>query len=112
VSRLVRVSPSPLDGSEAARRGYLVRGTITPVFISAHALAPEDAIDFSPRNPREARAWETLKRAGLVRQAGGKWWLDIVAYQARERARSRAAVPWLIGGSLAAAAAATLFYQG
>jgi hypothetical protein len=36
----------------------------------------------------------------------------MVAYQADAEARSRAAAPWLIGGSVAVAAMATMFFRG
>ena len=111
---LVRLSPPPGPGRGPAptRRGHLVRGPIAPVFVERGALAPEDAIDFAPATPREARAFAALRDARVVRRAGAGWWLDIVAYRAREEARSRAVLPWLIIGSLAISALATSAYVG
>lgn len=112
MTKLVRVDAKPLAPKPSGRRGYLIRGAIAPVFVERDALAPQDAIMFTPADGREARAFAAMRRAGVIRAAGTAWWLDIVAYQARAEARSRAAVPWLIGGAVALAAFAMLFYRG
>lgn len=108
MTKLIRTDTAPPP--RPTRRGYLVRGPIAPVFVERGALSPADAILFIPSTPREARAFQALRRSGAVRQAGGNWWLDIVAYQADADARSRRAVPWLIGGSVLIALLAMLFY--
>jgi hypothetical protein len=117
MAELVRIDPPGRKPPRASplppgRRGYLVRGTIAPVFVERHALAPQDAIGFAPRSPREAKAFAAMKARGVVRAAGSGWWLDMVAYQADAEARSRTAVPWLIGASIAVATMATMFFRG
>ncbi|PAX09731.1 hypothetical protein [Sphingomonas lenta] len=110
MTNLIRTdTPAPRS---PLRQGYLVRGSIAPVFVERGALSPTDAIAFKPSSPREAKAFAALLRSGAMRQAGGNWWLDIVAYQANANARSRAAIPWLIGGAVLIALAAMLFYRG
>jgi hypothetical protein len=78
MAELVRIDPPGRKPPRASpplpppsRRGYLVRGTIAPVFVERHALAPEDAIDFAPRSPQEAKAFAAMKARGVVRAAGG-----------------------------------------
>ena len=110
MSNLIRTdAPRPTPPS---RRGYLVRGPIAPIFVERGALAPADAITYSPANLSEAKLFERMKRAGVIRAAGGGWWLDMVAYQAQAEARSRRAIPYLIIGSILAALLLTLLYQG
>lgn len=110
MSNLIRTD-TPRAGPPG-RRGYLVRGQIAPLFVEQGALAPPDAITYSPTTSGEARVFEKMKQAGVIRAAGGKWWLDIVAYQARDETRSRRAIPYLIIGSILAALLLTLFYRG
>lgn len=107
-NRLARLSPQP---PPLGRQGYLVRGAIAPVFVERGALAPEEAIYFAPGTATAAE-WERLRDSGAIRQAGGRWWLDIVAYQASAQARSRAALPWIVAGALLVAALAMLLYRG
>lgn len=110
MGNLVKTEPARLRPQ--GRAGYLVRGPIAPVFVERGALSPEDAIPFQPRDRSGVRAFATLAEAGVLRRVGDGWWLDIVAYQAHADARSRAAVPYLIAGSVAIALAATWFYVG
>ena len=80
--------------------------------LAAHALAPEDAIEFAP-DPRDAAAFEKLRAAGIVREVpGGRFWFDLVAYHLREQARSRAWCRWALGLAVLIAAIAVLFYRG
>jgi hypothetical protein len=89
-----------------------VRGRIAEAMLAAHALAPEDAIDFTP-DPRDAADFATLRAAGIVRDVpGGRFWFDLVAYHLREQARSRVAVMWTLGLAVTIAAVAMLFYRG
>lgn len=108
--RLARVD-RPGSRPPPRRQGYLVRGSIPPAFVEAGALSPADAIPFTP-DPSHSREWERLRRDRAIRQADGGWWLDIVAYQAAARARSRAALPWLVLGAVLIALLATSFYRG
>lgn len=110
MTNLLRVSP-PAPSTAPGRRGYLVRGTIPPVFVERGALAPEQAIAFTPA-AGQTREWERLRGIGAIRQTGANWWLDIVAYHAAANARSRAALPWLVLGAVLIAAIAVSFYRG
>jgi hypothetical protein len=106
VSRLIRTDvPVP-----PPRRGYLVSGPVAPVFVERGALAPEHAVEFTPL-AHQRRAFAAMRDAGMIRQAGGRWWLDMVAYEQRRAARTRAWVPVAIVLSVAAAGVATLFYS-
>jgi hypothetical protein len=93
------------------RVGYRVRGRVLPRFVEAGAVAPADAIAFVPE-ARDAAAFAQLRAAGVIRGRDGAWWFDAVAWASAEEARSRRAVPYLIGGAVVAAALLTLFYQG
>ncbi|MBS0479039.1 MAG: hypothetical protein JSR79_07055 [Proteobacteria bacterium] len=88
-----------------------VRGRIAEAMLAAHAIAPEDAIDFAP-DPRDAAEFAKLRAAGIVREVpGGRFWFDLVAYHLREQARSRVAVMWTLGLAVTIAAVAVLFYR-
>lgn len=109
--RLTGVTPPP--GPPPLPPGALrVRGRIAEAMLAAHALAPEDAIDFAP-DPRDVAQFTKLRAAGIIREVpGGRVWFDLVAYHLRERARSRAAVIWTLGLAVTVAALAMLFYRG
>lgn len=82
-----------------------VRGRIAATMLAAHALAPEDAIEFSP-GQRDRTAFAKLRAAGIVRGVSGeRFWFDLVAYHLRERRRTRAWARWgaaiaLIGAAI------------
>ncbi|WP_375396947.1 hypothetical protein [uncultured Sphingomonas sp.] len=106
--RLTGGTPPPVPS--VIHAGALrVRGRVAERFLAGHALAPEDAIDFTP-DPADRAAFDRLRALGVVRQAGGRWWFDLVAYHLRQRARSRAAVLWSIGLALSLAGLAMLLY--
>lgn len=109
--RLTGTTPPP--GPPRLPPGALrVRGRIAAAMLAAHAIAPEDAIDYTPE-PRDAAAFDRLRATGIVRDVpDGRVWFDLVAYHLRERARSRVAVMWGIGIALVGAAIAVLFYRG
>lgn len=89
-----------------------VRGRIAEAMLAAHALAPEDAIEFTP-DPRDAAAFEKLRAAGIVREVpGGRFWFDLVAYHLRERQRSQHMVPLALGVAVLIAVVAVFFYRG
>lgn len=102
-------APQPARYPPGALR---VRGRIAEAMLAAHALAPEDAIEFAP-DPRDAAHFVTLRAAGIVREVpGGRFWFDLVAHHLREQARSRVAVMWSLGLAVMIAVAAVLFYRG
>jgi len=94
----------------AARR---VRGPVAGHFLAHHALSPEDAIDFVPKDKVELWWFERFRRIGALREAApGRWWFDLVAYHLDAQAFSRRWVPIAIIMSVAIAAVAMLFYSG
>jgi hypothetical protein len=109
--RLTGTTPPPAPPPIPA--GALrVRGRIAEAMLAANALAPEDAIDFTP-NPRDAAAFAKLREAGIIREVpGGRFWFDLVAYHLRERALSRSRAIWGFGLAMIVAAFAMLFYRG
>jgi len=89
-----------------------VRGRIATAMLALHALSPEDAVGFTPE-PREAREFDRLRAAGIVREVpGGRYWYDLVAYHVRDRARSRTAMAWTVAIAVTLAALLPLFYRG
>lgn len=89
-----------------------VRGRIATAMLAAHALAPEDAIEFTP-DPGDKAAFDTMRANGIIREVSGKrFWFDLVAYHLRERDRSRQMVPWAIGVAVVIAAITVMFYRG
>jgi len=102
-------APAPVRWPPGALR---VRGRIAEAMLAAHALAPEDAIDFTP-DPRDAAAFAAMRADGVVREvAGGRFWFDLVAYHLREQARGRVRAMWGFGLALVVATIAVLFYRG
>lgn len=94
----------------AARR---VRGPVAGHFLAHHALAPEDAIDFVPKDRIERWWFERFLQRGVLREvAPGRYWFDLVAYHLDAQALSRRWVPIAIAMSVAIAAIAMLFYRG
>ncbi|HEX4695517.1 hypothetical protein [Sphingomonas sp.] len=87
-----------------------VRGRIAKAMLAAHALAPEDAIAFTP-DPRDTAAFARMRATGVVREVpGGRFWFDLVAYHLRERARSRVLTMWGLPLALLAAVVIVMFY--
>ena len=89
-----------------------VRGRIATAMLAAHALTPEDAIDFLP-DPRDAAAFARMRAEGIVREVpGGRVWFDLAAYHLRGQALAKVRAMWGFGVALIAAAVAVLFYRG
>ncbi len=108
--RLTGTTPSP-QPPRLPPGALRVRGRIAEAMLAAHALAPEDAIEFTP-DLRDAEAFAKLRAAGIVRDVpGGRVWFDLVAYHLREQARSRAAVVWAFGLAVIVAAFTLLLYR-
>ena len=108
MTRLTRVEP---QGS--VRESYLVRGSIAPRFVAAHAVTAGDAIAFVPADAREAKALAAMLSDGSIRVAApGRFWFDMTAYEAAAAARRARRVPVLLMVALLVAAVALLFYRG
>ncbi|MBN8808537.1 MAG: hypothetical protein J0I47_09955 [Sphingomonas sp.] len=109
--RLTGIGPTPVPPPIPAA-ALRVRGRIALAMLARHALAPEDAIEFTPA-PADVAALAKLRAAGVVRAVpDGRLWLDLVAYHARERRRSRTATIWAFGLAMMIVVVAVLFYRG
>lgn len=94
----------------AARR---VRGPVAGQFLARHALSPEDAIDYVPKDRVERWWFDRFRRIGVLREVSpGRYWFDLIAYHRDAQTFSQRWVPIAIGVSLAIAAVAMLFYRG
>ena len=94
----------------AARR---VRGPVAAHFLALHALAPEDAIDFVPKDRIEHWWFDRFCRRGVLRAVSpGRYWFDLLAYHRDAEAFSKRWIPIAIGVSLSIVAVAMLFYRG
>ena len=94
----------------AARR---VRGPVAGHFLAHHALAPEDAIDFAPKDRVERWWFDRFRQRGVLREvAPGRYWFDLVAYHLDAQAFSRRWVPIAMVVSVVIALVAMLFYRG
>ena len=99
--------------SDAHLRPHRVRGAIAPFFMDRHAIGPDDAIDFAPRNPAEEKALAALVADGVVRATPArKLWFDLDRYAALEARRAQRRAVVAIAASLVIAVIATLFYRG
>ena len=59
-------------------------------FFSHDAVRPDRAVPFDPGNGIERRQFDLLLRRGVVHETdGGKYWLDVVAYDVDLRERHR-----------------------
>lgn len=95
------------------RTRFLVRGSIAPRFVDAHALSVEDAMPFVPAGTREARQFATMVRDGSIRMPrAGRFYFDIDAYEAATEARRRRMLPVLVIVPLLIALVAALSYVG
>lgn len=101
------------DAQGAVRDRYLVRGTIAPRFVEAHAVTAEDAIVFEPANAGEAKAFAAMIADGSIRMPRtGRFYFDMIAYEAAADARRARRVPVLVLVALLIAAVAVMFYRG
>jgi hypothetical protein len=59
-------------------------------FFGNDAVRPDRAVAFDPDNGIERRQFERMVARGIIREeSGGKYWLDVVAYDFDLRARHR-----------------------
>ena len=106
-----RLTREPSRGT--VRDRYLVRGSIAPHFVAAHAVTADDAIAFTPRDAREARAFAAMIADGSIRMpAAGRFWFDMDAYETAAAARRTRRVPVLVLVALLIAGVAVVFYRG
>jgi len=107
MSRLTR---EPARGT--VRDRYLVRGSIAPQFVEAHAVTADDAIAFTPADAREAKAFAAMIADGSIRMpAKGRFYFDMEAYEAAAAVRRAKSVPVMLIVALLIAAVALVFYR-
>jgi hypothetical protein len=81
--------------------------------MAKHALSPEDAASYTPAPGLETRIWRYLAATGVVRAAGGKWWVSQAALADYDRRRTAAAMVLSIGlGGPVAFGLMAWFYWG
>lgn len=96
-----------------ALRPHRIRGVIPALFLPRHAIAPDDAIAFLSRDPREQGAFDRLRADGIVREtAQGRFYFDLDAHYATIERRRRLVVPIAIIASVLIAWIATRFFRG
>ncbi len=96
-----------------ALRPHRIRGVIPALFLARHAIAPDDAIAFQPRDAPEQAAFDQLRANGIVREtAPGDFYFDLGAHYAAVERRRRLAVPIAIIVSVLIAWIATQFFRG
>ena len=96
-----------------ALRPHRIRGVIPALFLARHAIAPDDAIVFQPRDASEQAACDWLRANSIVCEtASGHFYFDLDAHYAAVERRRRLAVPIAIIVSVLIAWIATRFFRG
>ena len=96
-----------------AFRPHRIRGVVPALFLARHAIEPDDAIAFLPRDPRAQADFDRLRARGIVRQtAPGNFYYDLDAHYAAIERRRRFVVPIAILASILIAWIATRFFRG
>ena len=91
----------------------LARHRVRAHFAALHAVTPDDAIEYRPASPNELRAFEKLRRAGVIRDAApGHHWLDLDRMGGAERKMSPAKVAGAVALSVVMAVLLLLLYRG
>ena len=94
-------------------RPHRIRGDIPALFLARHAIGPDDAIAFLPRDSREQATFDRLRANGIVREtASGHFYFDLDAHYAAVERRRGLAVPIAIIVSVLIAWIATRFFRG
>lgn len=69
------------------------RRRLARLFMSQHALSPEDAIPFVPTTPADQKVFDRLVDGGIICDAGRRrYFLNLVAYDAYIERRRRLSV--------------------
>ena len=96
-----------------ALRPHRIRGVVPALFLVRHAIGPDDAIAFQPRDAPEQATFDRLRANGIVREtASRRFYFDLDAYYAAVERRRRLAVPIAIIVSVLIAWIATRFFRG
>lgn len=94
-------------------RPHRIRGVVPALFLARHAIGPDDAIAFLPRDPGEQADFDRLRARGIVRQTAlGNFYYDLDAHYAAIERRRRFVVPVAIVVSILIAWIATWFFRG
>lgn len=96
-----------------ALRPHRIRGIIPALFLARHAIGPDDAIAFLPRDAREQATFDRLRANGVVFETAlGRFYFDLDAHYAAIGRRRRLVVPIAIIVSVLIAWIATRFFRG
>ena len=96
-----------------ALRPHRIRGVIPALFLARHAIGPDDAIAFLPRDPKEQGTFDRLRANGIVRETvPGRFYFNLDALYAAIEWRRRLVVPIAIIVSVVIAWIATRFFRG
>ncbi len=96
-----------------ALRPHRIRGVVPALFLARHAIGPDDAIAFLPRDARERATFDRLRANRIVRETvAGRFYFDLDAHYAAIARRRRLAVPIAIIVSVLIAWIATRFFRG
>lgn len=109
---LIGVMPGPAQrGPPPIHPAMLrTRSRICRAMIAAHALAPEQAIQFNP-GPSDVAELMRLRKAGVMRETiAGHYWCDLVANFQREQQTARVRAMWGFGIALTLAALVMTLY--
>ncbi|MGC6401014.1 hypothetical protein ACNI3Q_10580 [Sphingomonas sp. FW199] len=106
-----------MSNSDPIRAGIVnaaatARHRVRAHFMALHAITPDDAIEYRPPGPRELKEFQTLVRAGVIRQtAPGHYWLDMDRLGAELKRRELNKVPIAIALSLLVAVGVLFLYR-
>lgn len=94
-------------------RPHRICGVVPALFLARHAIGPNDAIAFLPRDPAEQADFDRLRARGIVRQTvPGNFYYDLDAHYVAIERRRRFVVPVAIVVSILIAWIATWFFRG
>ena len=80
-------SPAPVIVAAAVGRA---RRQVIAHFLVQHAITPGDAVAFVPEKRLMRKQFEQMLRHGIIHDAGGgRYWLDLPAYNAEHARRHR-----------------------
>ena len=103
-------SPAPVIIAAAVGRA---RRQVVAPFLVQHAITPGDAIAFAPEKRLVRKQFEQMLRHRIIHDAGGgRYWLDLPAYNAEHARRHRLLLIVIFIAALFIAASLTFFYKG
>lgn len=89
------------------------RRRVVGYFADRHAIAPGDAVPYTPERLPDARHFERMLDRGVIRESRpGEYWLQLHALKADENGRRMRLVPITIAVFVVLAVALAFLYQG